>query len=202
MKKIEFYFEFGSPYGYFAAHEMASLSEEFDVEIDWKPFMLGSACKETNAQPLMNIPLKGPYCVQDWERIALLKSVRWQLPSRFPAALLAPARGFYWLQSLGEIELSKTFALAAYQAYFADDRPMWDVCETAKVAQECGINPIEFEAAITSSEVKNLLIQKGEEAIKNGVFGSPFFKVDGESFWGWDRIWMLKHWLEVGKWTI
>jgi len=38
------------------------------------------------------------------------------------------------------------------------------------------------------------------EAIAKGVFGSPFFLVDGEPFWGFDRMPMLEHWLEKGGW--
>ncbi len=197
---IEFYFEFGSPYGYFAAQEIDALGAEFDREVIWKPFMLGPAFKHTGSRPFMEVPLKGPYCAHDWERMGQYTGVGWKMPEKFPAAVLAAPRGFYWLVDQGKTELAKTFAKAAYKAYFADSRPMWEAEETADVAQECGIDRDEFLQAVQTPEVKAKLIEEGQKAIESGVFGSPFIRADGEDFWGWDRLDMVRHWLKEGKW--
>ncbi|WP_069185933.1 2-hydroxychromene-2-carboxylate isomerase [Candidatus Terasakiella magnetica] len=197
---IEFYFEFGSPYGYFAAQEIDAIGQEFDREVIWKPFMLGSAFKATQSMPLMNVPLKGPYCVHDWERMSKYTGTPWQMPEKFPTAILAAPRGFYWLKDQGKTTTAITFAKAAYKAYFADKRPMWEAEETADVAAECGIDREEFLQAVQTPEVKARLIQEGQAAIDAGVFGSPFIRVDGEDFWGWDRLPMVRDWLKNGKW--
>jgi 2-hydroxychromene-2-carboxylate isomerase len=39
-----------------------------------------------------------------------------------------------------------------------------------------------------------------EEAMEKGVFGSPYIVVDGEPFWGSDRLWMVEKWLADGGW--
>lgn len=197
---IEFYFEFGSPYGYFAAQEIDALGAEFDREVLWKPFMLGPAFKTTGSRPFMEVPLKGPYCVKDWERMSAYTGTPWQMPEKFPAAILAAPRGFYWLKDQGKTLSAHKFAKAAYKAYFADARPMWEVEETADVAAECGIDREEFIKAVTSPEAKQRLIEEGQAAIDSGVFGSPFIRVDGEDFWGWDRLPMVRDWLKTGKW--
>lgn len=44
---------------------------------------------------------------------------------------------------------------------------------------------------LPDSRIKSRLIRENEEAIRNGVFGSPFFLVDGGPFWGSDRIALL-----------
>jgi len=197
---IEFYFEFGSPYGYFAAQEIDALGEEFGRDVIWKPFMLGTAFKETGTKPFMDVPLKGPYAVSDWERMGKYTNTPWKLPEKFPAAILAPGRGFYWLMHQGKSLSAKKFAKAAYKAYFADNRPMWTNEETADVAAECGIDREEFLQAVQSPEIKALLIEEGQAAIERGVFGSPFIIVDDEKFWGWDRLPMVRDWLKNGKW--
>jgi 2-hydroxychromene-2-carboxylate isomerase len=197
---IEFYFEFGSPYGYFAAQEIDALGADFGREVIWKPFMLGPAFKQTGSQPLLEVPLKGPYCLADWERMAAYTKTAWALPDKFPAAILAAPRGFYWLVDQGKADLAKVFAKAAYKAYFADKRPLWTNEETADVAASCGIDREEFLAAVQQPEVKTRLIEEGQAAIERGVFGSPFIMVDGQSFWGWDRLPMVRHWLKNGKW--
>jgi len=39
-----------------------------------------------------------------------------------------------------------------------------------------------------------------DEAISREIFGSPFMVVDGEAFWGADRLDMVERWLETGGW--
>ena len=53
---------------------------------------------------------------------------------------------------------------------------------------------------VQTPEVKARLIEEGQKAIDSGVFGSPFIRVDGEDFWGWDRLSMVRDWLKNGKW--
>ncbi len=197
---IEFYFEFGSPYGYFTAFEVDALGEEFGREVIWKPYMLGSAFSKTGAIPLMQVPLKGDYCVHDWERLSDYTGTPWAMPEKFPTAILAAPRGFYWLMDQGKSNTAKKFAKAAYKAYFADKRPMWEVEETADVAAECGIDREEFIQAVNDPRIKKILIEEGQAAIDRGVFGSPFIIVDDEAFWGWDRLPMVRDWLKKGKW--
>ena len=48
--------------------------------------------------------------------------------------------------------------------------------------------------------IKKKLRNETQAAIDAGVFGSPFFIVDDEKFWGSDRIWMIKRWLKTGGW--
>lgn len=197
---VEFYFEFGSPYGYFAAQEIDRLCADFGRGVLWKPFMLGSAFSQTGAKPLLNVPLKGAYCVHDWERISRLSGTPWCLPENFPAAILAAPRGFYWLVDQGESELAKTFAKAAYKAYFAEQKAMWTNEATADVAAGLGIDRADFLQAVQQKPVKERLIDEGRKAVEKGVFGSPFVIVDGEAFWGWDRFWMVRRWLETSGW--
>ena len=74
---IEFYFDFSSPYAYFAAQKIDELIEGFDRTVEWKPMLLGVALKQTGSQPLAHIPMKGEYCVHDWERLARFQELPW-----------------------------------------------------------------------------------------------------------------------------
>ena len=160
---IEFYFEFGSPYGYFAAFQIDELAEEFGREVIWKPYMLGSAFAKTGSIPLMKVPLKGGLlCARLGTHECPILRTPWQLPDKFPTAILAAPRGFYWLMDQGKSLTAKKFAKAAYKAYFADKRPMWELEETADVAAECGIDREEFLNAVQTKEVKQRLIEEGQ----------------------------------------
>ena len=63
-----------------------------------------------------------------------------------------------------------------------------------------GLDTEALKAALQDQSVKDLARSKVGEAIGQGVFGSPFFIVDGEPFWGHDRISDLEEWLRVGGW--
>ena len=70
----------------------------------------------------------------------------------------------------------------------------------AAIGGELGLPISELKAGISSTPMKERVKTVSAEALEKGVFGSPFFLVDGEPFWGWDRISMLESWLERGGW--
>ena len=196
---VLFYFDFSSPYGYFAAKKIDQMVGGFGREVTWKPMMLGAAMKETGNRPLMEQPLKGDYCRRDWERLARNMGLPWTLPDKFPIATLAAARAFYWLDDK-DPALAKRFAHAAFDAYFGRGRDIAAPETVADVAAPLGVGRDALLAAVQDPAVKERLKKETSDAIAKGVFGSPFVIVDGEPFWGSDRMWMIKHWLRDGGW--
>lgn len=53
---------------------------------------------------------------------------------------------------------------------------------------------------LSDPEIRALAKERSAEAIGRGVFGSPWFFVDGEPFWGWDRLPMIDEWPARGGW--
>ncbi len=196
---IDFYFDFSSPYGYFASVQVDALAAEFERAVAWKPIMIGAAFKETGSRPLVEQPIKGDYCRHDWQRLARLLDVPWVLPEPFPIATLAAARAFWWLAER-DAALAQSFAHAAFGAYFADGRDISATATVAEVAASLDIDGPALLAAVQDPAIKERLKQETDAAIARGVFGSPFLFVDGEGFWGADRLWMVKRWLERGGW--
>lgn len=196
---VEFYFDFSSPYGYFAAQEIDGVVAPFGREVVWKAIMIGSAFKASGNQPLVNQPMKGEYSRHDWERMARLMGVPYRFPDPFPVPALAPSRIYWWLASR-DTDLAKSYARAVYLAYFAENINISEPETACALATPLGIDPREAEAALQAPEWKAKLKAETEAAIARGVFGSPFFVVDGEGFWGADRLWMVRTWLEKGGW--
>jgi 2-hydroxychromene-2-carboxylate isomerase len=196
---IRFYFDLSSPYGYFGALKIDELATGFGREVAWYPMMLGAAMKVTGSKPLAHIPVKGDYCIHDWDRLARFMEVPWTMPENFPIATLAASRAFYWLDD-DDPALAKRFALAAYDTYFGQGRDITDPETVAEIAEPLGIDREALLAAIQDPVIKQRLKDETTAAIDAGVFGSPFFIVDGEQFWGADRLWMIKRWLRSGGW--
>ena len=197
---IEFYFDFSSPYGYFASERIDALAARHGREVVWRPWLMGAAMKVTGSTPLTNRPMISAYSRHDMERSARLLEVRFAFPEPFPIATVAACRAVYWMDGHAGADAAKPLARALYRAYFADGRNISDPEAVADVAAGHGADRDALLAGIGEPAVKERLKEVTNGAIGRGVFGSPFFIVDGEPFWGHDRMGQVDHWLETGGW--
>jgi 2-hydroxychromene-2-carboxylate isomerase len=197
---VDFYFDFSSPYGYLASEKIEALAARHGREVNWRPMMLGVVFKQTGALPLTQIPLKGEYSRRDMARSAVFHGVRgFRMPSKFPIPSQAPARIVLWsAQRYSALEAPVVHAL--YRAYFIDDKDISAPEVAATVAATCGVPAAEARAAIDEPAIKEALKGANEHAISRGVFGSPYIIVDGEPFWGLDRLDQVDRWLSTGGW--
>jgi 2-hydroxychromene-2-carboxylate isomerase len=196
---IDFYFDFSSPYGYFAATQIDEIAAKHARPVIWRPILLGAVFKVTKQQPLPSIPLKGDYAKRDLARSARLLDVPFTFPSRFPIATTAACRAYYSVAGR-DPTLAKRLARALYDAYFAQDRDISAPETVIEIASGIGIASDEVRNAIDDPMVKERLREVVDAAIARGVFGSPYIVVDGEPFWGADRLGQLERWLESGGW--
>ena len=88
---IDFYFDFSSPYGYFASTQIDALAAKHKRDVTWRPFLLGAVFKLSGGKPLTELPLKGDYFKHDFARSAAFYGVPLKLPPGFPFAPIAPA---------------------------------------------------------------------------------------------------------------
>lgn len=194
---IEFYFDFSSPFGYFAATKIKDIGDEFGREILWKPFMIGAALKVTGGMPLPMIPLKGDYSSKDMERTSRQFKIPYKVPSKFPISSQAPCRLIYWMQTVAP-EKQEEAILKLYQAYFLEDLDISTPEVAAKVLSTVNGTEEELIALTQHPAMKQRLKDECNLAIEKGVFGSPFIIVDGEPFWGFDRLEQVREWLRTG----
>lgn len=66
------------------------------------------------------------------------------------------------------------------------------------IAAEVGVDKAALAAVLAGPEIRNRLAAEVDLALARGVFGSPYFIVDGEGFWGSDRLPQLERWLATG----
>ena len=198
-KPIDFYFDFSSPYGYFAAAKIDGIAAGHARTVTWRPILLGAVFKVTGQQPLPTIPLKSRYATRDMERSARLFGLPFRLPTKFPIASTAACRAFYAVTDR-DPALAKRLALALYDAYFARDRDISSPDVTVDIAAKLGIDKDELIEALNSAALKDRLRQEVDAAIARCVFGSPYVVVDGEPFWGSDRLDQVEKWLKTGGW--
>ena len=196
---IDFYFDFSSPYGYFASTAIDALAAKHGRSVTWRPILLGAVFKITGGQPLPTIPLKGSYAAHDLARTARRLKIAFKMPGRFPVSGTAPSRAFYWVADR-DPALARKLAQALFHAYFAEDRDISNPEVTGNVAAKLGVDKAELTQALNDPAIKERLKTEVDAAIERGVFGSPYIVIDGEPFWGSDRLDQVEKWLETGGW--
>ncbi|MDF2763835.1 MAG: 2-hydroxychromene-2-carboxylate isomerase [Rhodospirillales bacterium] len=196
---IEFWFDFSSPYGYFGSRRIEGIADKHGRAVRWRPFLLGVLFQTTGQSPLLNQPLRGPYARRDIERTSRLYGVPFRLPDQFPFSSVAPARLFYWLDQR-DPAAAVAYAKAVYARAFGEGRAVIGAEESAEIAAALGHDRGECLAALQKPEVKQRLKEINDEALSKGVFGSPFFIVDGEPFWGHDHLDQVERWMATGGW--
>ena len=192
---IDFYFDFSSPYGYLASTRIDAIAARHGRDVTWRPFVLGAAFKVTGQKPLVEQPLRGDYAKRDFARSARLLGVPLKLPEPFPFFGLAASRACYWVADAAR---ARALAKAIYHAAFGEGRDVTPVASVAEIARKLGIEGV--EQGVEKPETKAKLREATDEALSRGVFGSPFFIVDGEPFWGHDRLEHVERWLATGGW--
>jgi len=194
---LDFYFDFSSPYGYLASELIDDLAGRHGRRVAWHPILLGAVFRQTGSAPLTEIPLKGDYSKRDFARSARFLGIPFRMPTRFPLATQNAARAFLWLQDRDPAR-ARDLAHALYRACFAEDIDISDTARLLVIADSLGLDKAALAAAVADPAIKDRLRAANDAAIARGVFGSPFVFVDGEPFWGVDRLPQIDKWLETG----
>lgn len=195
---IDFYFDFSSPYGYAASGRIDAIAARHGREVKWRPILLGAVFKVTGMQPLTNVPIKGDYARRDFARTARLMGLPFAMPPTFPFGSVAHGRAFYWIEAQDPAK-ARLFAKAVYHRIFGEGQDV-GADEVPAIATRLGYAANDVVAGMQEPAVKDRLKSEVDGAIARGVFGSPFIFVDGEPFWGSDRLDQVERWLQTGGW--
>jgi len=198
---IDFYFDFLSLYGYFASLRIEALAARHGRTVRWNSMLLGvSVMKTMGLKPLLETPLKSDYVLHDCPRYMRRHGLRLKRSLTDPFMdPRAAARGFYWVRRHRPGQ-EAAFAHAAFDAYWAEGRDLGAPEAVAALAPVVGAEPAAMLDGIEGDVARGDLRDAVAASLARGVFGSPFFIVDGEPFWGSDRLEMLDDWLATGGW--
>ena len=194
---IEFYFDFSSPYGYLASEKIDDLAARHNRKVRWRPILLGVIFKQTGGAPLTTLPLKGEYSLHDFRRSARFLDVPYTHPETFPLATQHAARAYYWLHDQ-DCETARAFAHGVFRALYRDGRNISDLDVVLELAARQGADRDTLLEALNGPALKERLKGECEAALAKGVFGSPYVIVDGEPFFGADRLPQIERWLASG----
>ena len=185
--RLDFFYELASPYACLSALRIREAASAAGVTVRWRPFLLGPIFKaEGLAQtPMRVFPLRGAYMMRDVPRRARRYGFTLSVPPDFPRNPLHAARVALVALAGG---WGEDFSRALYRAEFQEGRDIGQLEEVARVVEAMG-RPVEHVlAAARAPEARAALRAETEAAMAAGIFGAPSFLVDGELFWGDDRL--------------
>ncbi|XLX42296.1 2-hydroxychromene-2-carboxylate isomerase [Ectopseudomonas mendocina] len=186
-KTVEFFFDLGSPASYLAHTQLPALCLDSGATLIYRPMLLGAVFQATgNASPAM-IPAKGRYMLRDLARFAERYGVPMRFNPHFPINTLTLMRLLVAVQ-MHQPERFDDALQALFKAIWVDGLNMGDPVRVAEVLTAAGFDAQALQEQIAEPAVKDALKATTEEAVKRGVFGAPTCFVNGEMFFGQDRL--------------
>jgi 2-hydroxychromene-2-carboxylate isomerase len=190
MTTLEFYFDCSSPWTYLAFTRVHDVAARTGATIDWKPILVGGVFNEVNkgvyerrAKPE---PRQRDYYnkdMQDWARLCGITIV-WT-PRIFPVNAVSSMRGAYYALDQGKLV---PYATAVFEAYWRDDRDISDKAVLAECAAAAGLDVAAFGASLSDPAIKERLRAATDELIARNGFGSPTMFIEGDMYFGNDRL--------------
>ena len=183
MRMIEFFFDPVSPYAWLASTKLDAIAAETGEPICVRPILFAGLLKEHGQKGPAEIPSKRDYTFRDIMRRAHALELPFEGP---PAHPFNPLLALRLCVAEEDDARRQKLAQALMRAAWEEGKDLTSKGDVEEVLQASGGNVTLAHAQ--RPDVKKALIEATEHAIANGIFGVPTFRVEGELFWGEDRI--------------
>lgn len=184
---IRFYLDFASPYAYAAHGELEALAERHGRALEWRPVLVWAVLKARGLASPMECDAKRHYLLHDMARSAAFYGLPYREPVRLPVSTHLAARVFLACDEI-DPEAARAFGRRVFRAFFAERREITEAAVVLELAGEQGMEAGFVADAMTGEAGKARLARAVDAALSDGVFGVPFVLVDGEGFFGADRL--------------
>ena len=185
INKIDFYFDFISPYAYLAHKKIKKIEESSkNLNFVYKPILLGGLHKLAGITAPAFIEQKNNYMIKDCAMVAKKFNINFKFNSKFPISTVNLMRGVLILKD----DILKNYIDAFFDAYWEFDINLSEKNEFVKIINKLNLNEENFFKEINNQKVKDDLRNRTDKAFEKKVFGSPTFIVNNKIFWGQDRL--------------
>ena len=181
-KKIEFYFDFISPYTYLGHKRIKN--EGTGIKFNYKPILLGGLHKLWNITPQAYIEPKKEFMIMDCEMVSKKFKIDFIFNSKFPLNTIKLMRGCLILEN----DQLKKYIELVFDAYWKNNEDVTDNKVLSKILNQIDIKLEEFIEKIEKNDIKEKLKELTSDAFKKKIFGAPTFVINNKNFWGQDRL--------------
>lgn len=196
---IEYFFTSVSPWSYLGHDLFVDLARQYDATIRYRPVNLGVVFPETGGLPLAKrAPARQRYRMVELKRWRERRGLPLNLqPAHFPTDASLADRAVLAIAAAGDDPAD--FLHRVFRAVWAHDRQIADEHVLEGMLADAGQDARAILAAARGEEVSAAYAANAREAIERSVFGAPTYVLNGEPFWGQDRLELLADALEQGR---
>ncbi|MBE3604534.1 2-hydroxychromene-2-carboxylate isomerase [bacterium] len=195
--KLEFFYDCSSPWTYLAFSRIEEVAARHGADLIWKPILVGGVFNAVNPSVYearkAAVKPKARYAkkdLRDWAHLYGLKILDPTEIKVFPVNSVKAMRGAFVAAEHGKIA---EYSRRVFERYWGDNLDISQDDVLRAIVRETGLDEAEYFAKIATQEYKDKLRANTDEVMERGGFGSPTIFVDGEMFFGNDRLPLVEH---------
>ncbi|WP_424629145.1 2-hydroxychromene-2-carboxylate isomerase [Bradyrhizobium sp. SYSU BS000235] len=198
-RQIDYYFSIQSPWAYIGHALFEDLARSHQLKVNYKPVLLVDLFSETGGLPLgKRHPARQRYRLMEMQRWRDKRGLNFHIrPKHWPFDVkLADGTVIAAMEAGHNPE---PFLRRAFAGVWEKEENLADAATLTRLADEVGLPGTQLVERAATDAVAALYEQNRQDAIAADVFGSPAWVLDGEIFWGQDRIELLADALKADR---
>jgi 2-hydroxychromene-2-carboxylate isomerase len=198
-RQIDYYFSVQSPWAYIGHQSFRDVVAAYDLKVNHKPVVLVDLFSETGGLPLLKRhPVRQRYRMVELQRWRDKRGLQFKLePANWPFnARLADGVVVAAIEAGHDPD---PFLRRAFPAVWEEELNLGDAATLVRLADDSGLPGKALVERSKSDDIGKIYEQNRQDALTADVFGSPAYVLDGEVFWGQDRIELLADALKSGR---
>jgi 2-hydroxychromene-2-carboxylate isomerase len=198
-RTIDYYFSLVSPWAYIGHAPFMDIVRRHEVEVNYKPVFLGRVFSETGGLPLsQRHPARQRYRLVELQRWREKRGLSFNItPKHWPFDVNLADRFVIAVTTTGKSP--DAFLRRAFSAVWEEERNLADPVVLAELAEQAGLDSSALMDIATGSTTEAIYAINLENAVDGDIFGSPAYVLEGEVFWGQDRLELLDDALKAGR---
>jgi 2-hydroxychromene-2-carboxylate isomerase len=198
-RTIDYWFTLASPWAFLGHQAFLDLAKREGVAVRYKPVQLAEVFPHTGGLPLpKRHPARQRYRVLELQRWREARGIALKLnPKHWPLPIALPDRTIVAVTASGADP--GDYVRRAFEAIWVEDRDLKEDAALVALLDAAGHDGNAMLAAAKSEAVGAIYAARAQEAVEANVIGSPCYVLDGEVFWGQDRLGLLESALKSGR---
>jgi 2-hydroxychromene-2-carboxylate isomerase len=198
-RSLDYYFSMASPWAYIGHAPFMEIAARHGLEVNHKPIFLGRVFAETGGQPLpQRHPARQRYRLVELQRWREKRGLTFNLKPKFWPFDVNLADRFVIAIAAARKD-PDPFLRRAFAGIWEEERNLADPLVIAELAEAAGLDSTSLLETAGGAMTEALYGLNLENAVAGDVFGSPAYVLDGEVFWGQDRLELLGDALASGR---